>query len=73
MGTISSTKTVILDLPPSCIEFWPQDGRYFVVGTYYLEKPADVEGVNPDGAQTANNPQKRSGSMVLFRVDGDDV
>lgn len=28
----------LLDLPPSCIEFWPNNPSWFVVGTYELDK-----------------------------------
>lgn len=31
----------LLDLPPSCIEFWPNHPSWFVVGTYELDISED--------------------------------
>jgi diphthamide biosynthesis protein 7 len=31
----------LLDLPPSCIEFWPSNHSWFIVGTYELDKSED--------------------------------
>ena len=28
----------LLELPPSCIEFWPNNPSWFVIGTYELDK-----------------------------------
>lgn len=66
-----SILSVLLDLPPSCIEFTPKSitppslRNCFVVGTYYLEPSAD-------GRQDADNEigQKRSGSLVAYRLQG---
>lgn len=58
---------VILDLPPSCIEFvpWHKDvqsnGEWFVVGTYELQKEQFDE-------TKSAGPQSRSGSLILFRL-----
>ncbi|KAL1968234.1 hypothetical protein VTN77DRAFT_2069 [Rasamsonia byssochlamydoides] len=35
---ISSSTTIFLDQPPSCLEFCPADPDYFVVGTYLLSE-----------------------------------
>jgi diphthamide biosynthesis protein 7 len=101
MTCISSIKSLILDLPPSCIEFCPVARDYFVVGTYYLEKSEEVE-VEDELQDTANtadtttedekkeedddedekesgnvgekkNPQVRTGSLVLFKLEGDEM
>lgn len=77
---ISSLQSLILDLPPSCIEFCPAHPEYFVVGTYYLERTADapVEEVQPTGDDDdcnedvseakAASPQSRNGSVIVFRL-----
>lgn len=71
---ITSIAHVLLDFPPSCIEFAPagllQD--YFVVGTYRLESSDD--GKNREGVEEGEDPaavqQVRSGSLMLFRLQG---
>lgn len=71
---IPSIAHMVLDLPPSCMEFAPagllQD--YFVVGTYHLESSND--GKDRQGAEEGDEPaaaqQVRSGSLILFRLQG---
>ncbi|MCJ1462781.1 hypothetical protein MMC07_001384 [Pseudocyphellaria aurata] len=71
---IPSIAHVVLELPPSCIEFSPagplQD--YFVVGTYHLESSDD--GKVHEGEEKCDEPaatkQIRSGSLILFRLQG---
>ena len=53
-----SFASVILDAPPSCIEFSRKVSQIFVVGTYSL-----IE------AEDASAPQSRNGSLVLMRWD----
>ncbi|KAI1295049.1 hypothetical protein F5Y03DRAFT_312401 [Xylaria venustula] len=71
---IASSRRLILDLPPSCIEFCPAHPDYFVVGTYNLEKdepPTTDEGGasdNEDGHEVVRKPQSRNGSLVVFKV-----
>ena len=36
--TITPICSTVLDLPPCCIEFVPNEERYFVIGTYDLQK-----------------------------------
>ncbi|KAB8293322.1 hypothetical protein EYC80_007646 [Monilinia laxa] len=36
----------LLDLPPSCIEFWPHNPSWFVIGTYELDKEEEESWVN---------------------------
>lgn len=66
---LTSKASLVLDLPPSCVQFCPSDPEYFLVGTYNLQKedgaPADsdVGGVK--------KPQNRNGSLVLFKTDGE--
>src|ERR1700712_3092087 len=68
---ISSIDTLILDLPPSCIEVWRADiqHEYFVIGTYNLEK--QEQGTSTEDSSTlaqAPNPQERNGSLILCEL-----
>ncbi|KAG5937897.1 hypothetical protein E4U60_001626 [Claviceps pazoutovae] len=75
---IASTAHVTLDLPPSCVQFCPSDDRFFVVGTYNLEKDsAQTRSVvaldqNSHEEEDLNfsAPQSRNGSLLLFLIDG---
>lgn len=62
MSIVSSVSSLVLDLPPSCIEFAPSKLGYFVVGTYNLEKSVD-----------GSSQQGRNGSLILFRMSGDQM
>ncbi|KAK6006631.1 hypothetical protein QM012_005639 [Aureobasidium pullulans] len=80
MTSFSSIQSLVLDLPPSCIEFCPVSRDYFVVGTYFLEKKEQDAGVeNAAGDEEEENedadkkPQTRTGSLILFKVEGDEV
>jgi diphthamide biosynthesis protein 7 len=80
MTSINSVKSLILDLPPSCIEFCPVARDYFVVGTYFLEKKeqnVNVEDAAEDEEQKSEDvdktPQTRTGSLILFKVEGDEM
>lgn len=63
MTSISSLSSQTLPLPPSCIVFCPTQPDLFVVGTYFLHK---------DENETINGKemswQKRTGSLILFRI-----
>lgn len=97
MESIKALDTVFLDKPANCIEFWPVDRRYFVVGTYVLDEPtstnvattvqADID-ILDSGSHSPRNdvdvntsdppphpdlPQTRSGSLLLYRVDGNSM
>ena len=56
---ISSELSIILDLPPSCIDFSPAHPDFFVVGTYYLESESGA-------SQTTS--QSRTGSLTLYKL-----
>ncbi|CAI6340965.1 unnamed protein product [Periconia digitata] len=76
MATVHSLQSLVLDLPPSCIEFWPLFPRYAVVGTYNLEKSSETEPANQDDAAVdtpESRHQERNGSVLLLEVDGDRV
>lgn len=74
--SIKSLHTLILDLPPSCIEFSKAEPYCFVVGTYELleqdvEAAADADQAKHDEEQYAveRGRQKRSGSLILFQIE----
>ncbi|KEQ67727.1 WD40 repeat-like protein [Aureobasidium melanogenum CBS 110374] len=80
MTSITSSQSLVLDLPPSCIEFCPTSRDYFVVGTYFLEKKeqdASVENATGEEEEksedTDKKPQTRTGSLILFKIEGDEV
>ncbi|KAH3977492.1 hypothetical protein HBI56_048240 [Parastagonospora nodorum] len=70
MTSIKSLTSFKLDLPPSCIEFFPLKPNIAVIGTYNLEKSAEDSSETKDVGTTT---QSRNGSLVLVRVDGDNV
>ena len=70
MTSIESVQSLVLDLPPSCIEFCPAAPACFVVGTYFLERQETDDIVEDGGAKEV---QKRTGSLIVFRIDGDEV
>jgi len=75
MTSIQSLTSFKLDLPPSCIEFFPLNPQYAIIGTYNLEKSDEKESAGSaphDGKVSAKN-QQRNGSLILVRVDGDIV
>ncbi|KAG6006116.1 hypothetical protein E4U54_000228 [Claviceps lovelessii] len=78
--SIASTAHTTLDLPPSCMQFCPTDSKFFVVGTYNLEKNnasasahtalTAVEDVPQKDNCAIGVPQSRNGSLLLFLIDG---
>jgi diphthine methyl ester acylhydrolase len=58
---LSSKSSLVLDLPPSCVEFCPADSGVFVVGTYNLEREEAIESTH----------QSRNGSLVVFALNHD--
>lgn len=69
---ISSITSIILDSQPSCLEFCLSNTEYFVVGTYVLEvdeKPEDGTTETSKEDVVLQKPQKRSGSLKLFRLE----
>jgi diphthamide biosynthesis protein 7 len=74
MSSIQSLDSFKLDLPPSCIDFFPLNPQYAVIGTYNLEKQDDQESAGSaphDGNRIKG--QQRNGSLILVRVVGDHV
>ncbi|KAI7162517.1 WD40 repeat-like protein [Hortaea werneckii] len=78
MTSISSVERLTLDLPPACIAFCPTEPEYFVIGTYHLhrkENQADEDsGEDASGSPSSQaEQQKRSGTLELFRMQGEQV
>lgn len=74
--SIHSLSTTILETPPSCLEFSPVTPEYFVVGTYHLERnesgAAEKDSETDDESPIAAK-QNRSGSLEVFRLQGDSL
>lgn len=82
MTSILSISRHTLDLPPSCIAFCPNKPAYFVVGTYYLHLNEHQDGPETSVADDEDErnsadvhvkPQKRSGALDLYSLQGDNV
>ncbi|KAF1921214.1 hypothetical protein BDU57DRAFT_584418 [Ampelomyces quisqualis] len=73
MTSLKSLTSFKLDLPPSCIEFFPLRTDFAVIGTYNLEKQADEGSSEFACSNNASKPQQRNGSLILVRIDGDNV
>ena len=70
VNKIQSYLTLILDSPPSCLEFVPlnkSDDHYFVVGTYSLDAGRPPESADDGQRQT------RTGSLQLFTLNDIDL
>lgn len=72
---VSSRESLVLDLPPCCVQFCPSHPQYFVIGTYNLEKD---ENAGDQGSETSGDNsvsetrthQNRNGSLVVYHTDG---
>jgi diphthamide biosynthesis protein 7 len=74
MSTVQSLTSFKLDLPPSCIEFFPLKPEFAVIGTYNLENGTDEESAKtPTPKEGDGKSQQRNGSLILVKVDGDNV
>jgi len=68
---------IALDLPPSCIEFWPLNPDYFVVGTYELDESStsnekDGSTVNQENVDLAVDVQGNDKRAVNLEGQLDD-
>ncbi|KAL3482448.1 hypothetical protein BJX99DRAFT_217079 [Aspergillus californicus] len=61
LQTPSSSKTIFLDQPPSCLQFCPASPNNFVVGTYLLSETKDSE--------TDTIQQTKTGSLQLWNLN----
>lgn len=67
--SIKSDQTLILDKPPCCLEFFPNNPAYFVVGTYNLISPENQNEAVPSSSEsTVGEKQQRDGSLVVCRL-----
>ncbi|RMY29182.1 hypothetical protein D0866_08875 [Hortaea werneckii] len=77
MTSISSVERLTLDLPPACVAFCPTEPEYFVIGTYHLHRKeneaGEDSGEDASGSPSQAEQQKRSGTLELFRVQGEQV
>jgi len=62
--TIKSISSLIIDSPPSCLEFSPWQCNVFVVGTYLLE-------ANGKKNAAPSSQQVRKGSLMVLQVEDD--
>lgn len=62
---LRSLISTILELPPSCLEFYSAFPNFFVVGTYYLEQNTND--------QSGSLSQERRGSLLLFHLEGQNL
>jgi diphthamide biosynthesis protein 7 len=74
MESVKSLTSFKLDLPPSCIEFFPLKPEFAVIGTYNLEKqPSEESAESSPKQEEPSKTQQRNGSLVLVRIDGNNV
>lgn len=67
---ITSEKSQVLGTPPSCVAFCPMHPEYYAVGTYVLHKgEASSSTEEPDAA----GPQKRTGCLNLYKLNGTEM
>jgi len=73
--TISSVQSLVLELPPSCIEFCPAHPEYLVIGTYSLEtaESQSTDQVSEDDSfdsQAVHRSQERRGTLLVYHLIG---
>jgi diphthamide biosynthesis protein 7 len=66
---IRSETSTILDLPPSAVAFCPSNPDYYVVGTYFLH-PKEENNHSKNEESSDEVPQKRTGTLILYRLEG---
>lgn len=67
MTSITSQWSSVLDAPPSCVAFCPRHADILVVGTYVLHQ--QDEAARPLEAGDAATSQKRTGSLIFYRLE----
>jgi diphthamide biosynthesis protein 7 len=72
MASKKSEASIILDLPPACLEFSPENPSWAVIGTYTLDSADDANNNDSSSSkETATSqpqPQSRSGSLILLSI-----
>jgi diphthamide biosynthesis protein 7 len=66
---ITSETSTVLDLPPSAVAFCPSHPEFYVVGTYFLH-PKEDDGESKPIEASGEAPQKRTGTLILYRLEG---
>jgi diphthamide biosynthesis protein 7 len=69
---IKSETSTILDLPPSAVAFCPSHPEFYVVGTYFLHPKEEGNDDKTSNSEDSSNeaPQKRTGTLILYRLEG---
>ncbi|KAJ6780893.1 hypothetical protein PWT90_05553 [Aphanocladium album] len=69
---ISPIESIILDLPPSCLQFCRRYPGYFVIGTYNLQREEEetTESATVDSS-AEKKAQSRNGSLLVYRISGE--
>lgn len=67
---ITSETSTVLDLPPSAVAFCPSHPEYYVVGTYFLHPKEGNNYGNDGGESSGEATQKRTGTLILYRLEG---
>ena len=79
---LTSSRSVVLDRNPSCVEFCPAYPEIFLVGTYNLEE-SEQESVHQGASKVENaengvdqktgnretSVQTRNGTLVVFKIE----
>ena len=73
-SALQPSETQSIGQPPSCIEFFRDDSRIFVVGTYLLldgggKEEIDQSKRGEEGENKEGTTQKRIGSVVVYRMN----
>jgi diphthine methyl ester acylhydrolase len=70
MASIQSSSFCTIGLPPSCIEFVPDQRPYLLIGTYSLLQPDIATKVGKDDQpDTTIQPQEREGSIIIMKLE----
>lgn len=71
---LASSQSLMLDLPPSCLQFCHKFPSYFVVGTYNLQPKIECNAeVDGESTRDEGSIQSRNGSLLVFKLGGDEL
>ena len=70
--SIERYQELLISEPPSCVQFWPEDPYYFVLGTYKLETNLR-DRANPVTGSPKPLTKVKSGSIRLFQTVSDTI